>query len=331
MQITLMPNQPLIFPAKLTSLILQMDDAHTDASIIRVLATLAALPSLSRLGLQLSASEEKNSVKLSLLGACRSLTDLTVQTFYGGRPTHTCNQLDQIRSSLGHLHRFGVGGLTADELARLLHPPVTACWQDIGHVDAWVERPQAADRIGDLVLTLPTLTKVHISYPGDPPNVHFLAQLPQLTALNLNMYGSSIPADELVASLDVSLTCRFQSADWSALFAQLPLKKLKSGRGENLESLRCFAESPITESLEELTIEYLAAPASELVHLSALRRLRKLQLDFCQATRLDDVTLDSFFPPTPRIPTLTSMSHHGVRLRERQGPSFESMQQRQTQ
>ena len=105
-QLDLAPNEPLVLPAKLTSLNLQIGGEYTDAEINGVLTTVAALPSLSRLSLKLSAFFDECDIELSRLAACRSLTDLTLRTSNGGAPVLTNAQVDEIRSSLGHLHRF---------------------------------------------------------------------------------------------------------------------------------------------------------------------------------------------------------------------------------
>ena len=152
----------------------------------------------------------------------------------------------------------------------------------------------------------------------------------------------SVPNDALLASLarcnkltDLTLKCAFSSAHLSALFAKLTIKNLTI-RGGGIKTLQCFVAGPITQSLEELTLESLALPPSELHHLYGLRRLRTLHLDG-YSTRLDDTTLDSLSPPTSLLPALTEMrenwlSAYGDRnSRVRQGPSFEWMQQRLTQ
>ena len=97
-----------------------------------------------------------------------------------------------------------------------------------------------------------------------------------------------------------------------------------------LEMLRCFAEGPITQSLEELSLEQIDLPSSEIVHLYNLRRLRTLRLDGCFSPHL----AAEMSPPTPHLPALTSLVHGprwSRRYKEQQGPSFEWMQQRLTQ
>ena len=304
-------NKPLIWPAKLTSLELQLDRysartiEYTDAAINGMLTTLTALPSLSRLHLGLAVFADELSIDLSLLSACPS-----------------------------------------EVLPRLLQPPVTARWQDLGRVlgDA---------HTGELLLTLPTLTKLELALFEDTSRLDFLSQLPHLTALDLICYKSDlnigpvwhIPADALLASLllctglkELSLACGFNSAHHSALFDQLTLRKLTVRRGvAELQTLQCFAAGPITQSLEELSLRGFALPLTELAHLSGLRRLRTLHLAM-GSSRLPDATIDSLSPPTPLLPTLTELLHEGRDViphqwvcRKRQGPSFEWMQQRMTQ
>ena len=84
--LTLTSNEPLIFPAKLASLELRLDGKYTDAEINSVLTTVAALPSLSRLHLGLEAFDRKSSLDLSLLAACRSLSDLKLASWSGSAP-----------------------------------------------------------------------------------------------------------------------------------------------------------------------------------------------------------------------------------------------------
>ena len=334
--LTLTVNEQLTLPAKITSLILQLRDDYADAAIEAVLATVASLPSLSLLHLQLSAFEATCSVQLRLLAACRSLTDLTLETAFGSAPILSIAQLDQIRSSLGLLTRFFIGWKGSVLLACLLQSPVTAQWQDIGEVEGDAHT-------GELLLTLPGLTKLDLRYVEAAAHADFLQHLPRLTMLKLDCYRNErawdIPSDALLASLvrcagliELDLCCGFDSAHWSALFAKLTIKKLTIRYGE-LKSLQCFATGPITQSLEELTLCDLALPPSEISHLYGLRRLRTLKLYDCFAPPLDDASLACLFPPTPILPALTKLVHH-LRYGEcidRQGPSFEWMQQRLTQ
>ena len=221
------------------------------------------------------------------------------------------------------------------DLARFLKPPFTAQWQEIGQVigDA---------RIGELLLKLPTLTTLNLLFcrPGTA-HLDFLSQLPLLTALCLKCYF--IPADAIFSSLvlcscitDLNLLGGFKSVHWSALFAKLRIKKLTI-RQDTLETLRCFAEGPITQSLEELSLECLSLPPSEVSHLYALRRLRTLRLGGCFSARLADATVDSLIPPSPLLPVLTKLFYFWSPANgrwesvERRGPSFEWMQQRMTQ
>ena len=251
-------------------------------------------------------------------------------------------QVEQVRSSLGHLHRFSVGEMEPDMLARLLRPPVTARWRDIGRVVPDV-------RTGEMLLRLQSLTKLDLRYGVSAACVDVLPQLPLLTSLRLRCDDDWFArAENLLASLqlcscitDLSLECGFDSAHWSALFAKLTsIKKLTIHRGE-LKTLECFTSGPITESLQELTLDDLNLPPSELPHLYALRRLRALHLDNCFSLPLTDATVDSLTPPTSLLPALTKFGQVWCGSEddddaedddtERRGPSFEWMQQRLTQ
>ena len=204
------------------------------------------------------------------------------------------------------------------------------------------------ERIGPLLLRLPSLTKLHLLYREDAAQVDFLPQLPLLTELSLDCYNRHgecfIPADAVLASLvlcngitELTLTCGFNSAHLSVVFANLTkLKTLTISRGA-LETLQCFASGPITQSLEDLTIENLHLPPSEVSYLYALRRLHTLHLLRCFSSPLDEATIDSLFPPTPHLPALT-YAYLQWRLPERKletvvrpGPSFERSQQRLSQ
>ena len=323
---------------------LHLDDTSTDASIHSVLTALAALPSLSYLGLTIEAFSESNGVQLSLLAACPSLTDLKLECRRGFLKLND-TQMEQIRTSLGHPHRINIGSwMRSDELARLLKLPVTARWQDIGEVSA-------DERTGEMLLRLPTLTTLEFGYYRRCRDVEFLPQLSLLTALDLSCDRHDqwlLPADALLATLvrcialtELGVSCAFKSSHWSALFAKLPLKKLTICRGE-LESLQCFAAGPITQSLESLSLIDLNLPLNELAHLSALRRLRTMHIrgGFLPRLRLDDATIDSLSPPTLRLPALTEFEHTWEIAgatdddepeddgRVRRGPSFEWMQAR---
>ena len=341
-KLALRPNEPLILPAKLQSLQLQLDHTHTVPEINDVLTALVALPLLSRLCLRASAFEDESDVELSRLEACPSLSELAIANLRGSAPMLSGPQVKQIRSSLGHLQRINVGWMDSGLLARFLLPPVTARWRDIGFVEADV-------RTGELLLRLPSLTKLDLGLCSDDGGtcVDLLPQLLQLTSLKLdcNKDGAwAVSADALLASLarctglsELDLSCGFNSAHWSALFAKLTkITKLTIRRGD-LESLQCFAAGPITHSLEELTLSGTELPPSEFPHLYGLRRLRVLHLESCFSALMDDDTIQSFSPPTPRMPALTKWSHRGCTADdkrffvERQGPSFEWMQQRLTQ
>ena len=177
----------------------------------------------------------------------------------------------------------------------------------------------------------------------DPAHVGFLSQLPLLASLKLECSSGRawhIPADALLASLlrcsgptELSLTCGFKSAHWSALFAELTLKKLTIRAGE-LESLQCFAAGPITQSLEELTLREINVPPSEVRQLYSLRRLRTLHLYYCFSPRLDAAVVDVVSPPTSQLPALTKLVYQwqiSEDTQVRKGPSFEWMQARLTQ
>ena len=221
-------NEPLVMPAKLTLLHLQLHSEFKDAQINVVLATVAALPSLSRLHLKCSAFEHPNLVQLSILAACRSLSALTLETYPGSNPKLSDTQVDQIRSSFGHLSHFSLGPwMASDELARLLQPPVTARWQDIGFV--W-----GGERTAELLVTLKTITKLDLTYCHGPAPVEFLPQLPLLLSLYLDCEKYSggetwyLPADAMLASVmrctgltSLNLGCGLNSALWSALFGKL--------------------------------------------------------------------------------------------------------------
>ena len=339
--LTLTPNQPLIIPAQLRSLRLRIGGPYSDAVINGVLRTLAALPSLSRLHLQLSAFDDPTLVEMRILADCPSLTDLALEGVeVRAEPKLTHAQVDQIRSSLGHLSRFSAGRMQPNQLARFLQPPVTARWRDIGFV--YADEPTA-----ELLLRLPTLTKLDITYVRDTAHVDFLPQLSQLLSLTLEcdkhvlgLRAWYLPADALLASLlrctcltELALACGFNSTHWSALLGKLSIKQLTI-RGGDLDTLQCFATGPITQSLVELTIEFLKLPPSELPHLYGLRRLQTLRLDDCFSSRLDDALLDQLSPPAALLPALTELSHSRENadgqwvLIERRGASFEWMQSR---
>ena len=317
--LTLAPHAPLILPAKLRSLGLQLDGSFADSEVNDVLTTLAALPSLSVLCLYLSGFNHENKVELSLLAASRSLTDFTLTTMKGNPPVLSAAQISQIGLSLGHMQRFFAGWMDSDSLARLLQPPVTAQWQDIGHL-------RADERTGDLLLRLPTLSKLHLYYISDAADVDFLSQLPFLTDLGLHCrpMGNdeagqnpwSVPADAVLASLqlchgltELYLQCGFNSAHWSALLSKLTNLKRLTIRGGQLETLQCFATGPITQSLQQLTIRDLQLPPSEVSHLYALHRLRTLYLIYCFGSPLNAATLARISAPTRLLPALTELRH----------------------
>ena len=190
--LTLTPNEPLILPPKLQSLQLQHHGWCSDAAANGMLTALAALP-LSHLRLLLEDFERETAIDLSILAACRSLNHLELNTRHGGPLLLSDTQVDQIRSSLGHMRHFSLGPcVNSDELARFLKPPVTVHWQDIGFVIADA-------RTGHLLLRLPTLTKLNLKYRENAAHANFLAQLPGLTALELAatamtvLQGSSPP------------------------------------------------------------------------------------------------------------------------------------------
>ena len=285
---------------------------------------------------------------MSLLAACPSLADLELRAFSvyltlvtneQGPAKLSGTRLDQIRSLFGHLRRFSVGRMETDDLARLLQPPVTAQWQDIGRV-------KADARTGDLLLRLPTLTTVDLRYAQATAHVGFLPHLPHLNALTLDCYST----EALLASLQLctglthlDLNSGFHPAHWTALLDKLTkIKKLKLRGRKIKQTLECFATGPVTESLQELTLEHLDLPPSELSHLSALRRLRTLRLISCSFPRRRDATIDSLSPPTRLLPALTELfvqwrvadDEYGDvewEYRQRRGASYEWMQQRLTQ
>ena len=221
----------------------------------------------------------------------------------------------------------------SDMLARLLKSPCTARWKDIGR--AWADA-----RTGELLLRLPSITQLYLRYDLDTKRVDFLPQLQHLTVLRLRC--PCIPADALLDSLtrcdyltELNLNCGFTSAYWSALLAKLTrIQKLRICGGK-LDKLQCFASGPITESLEDLSISGGNLRPLEVSHLSSLRRLRSLRLVRCFSSPLKAAAVDSITPPSVLLPALTALSYHcqaddgGWVSLERQGPSYEWMQQRQ--
>ena len=342
----LAPQQPLVLPAQLQSLELELAGEYSDAVVDGVLTTVAALPSLARFHLQVLSSGQENSIQLRLLAACHSLTDFTCETFFRFSPMLSQSQAEQIRLNLGHLQRISFPGMGSDVLARLLQPPVTVRWRDIGQVSADA-------RTGELLLTLQTLTKLDLcyTYKQDISDVGFLRQFPLLTSLNLTCrpyYGTwNIPANVLLASLvcctqltELNLTCGFKSAHWSALFAKLTrIKKLtiRGGDRYQMDSLGCFEAGHITQSLQELTLKDLALPPSEVSHLYGLCRLQSLHLDRCFSPLLDDAGIASLTPPTALLPALTELclvlwnEWNECHVVDRRGASFGWMQQWRTQ
>ena len=160
-----------------------------------MLVTFASLPSLSPLCLALSLYADDDptdedddmgwaSVDFSILWGCRSLTELSYKYSNGGGPLIVSDtQAMQIRSSLGHLQRIDLGSMGSNMLARFLQPPLTARWQDIGRVCADA-------RSGELLLGLPSLTRLHMAC-SELTACDFLSQLPCLRSLGLYC---SIPA-----------------------------------------------------------------------------------------------------------------------------------------
>ena len=107
---------------------------------------------------------------------------------------------------------------------------------------------------------------------------------------------------------DLNLTCGFKSAHWSSVLANLRIKKL-TVCGGNLETLQCFAAGPIRQSLEELTLEHVSLPPSDITHLYGLQQLRSLRLVWCFSPRLPAATIASLCSPTPLLPALTELFH----------------------
>lgn len=98
----------------------------------------------------------------------------SLSSVYHDPPPLSDRRLEQINSSLGHLQRIDVCHLWGGNLARLLRTPVTARWQELGHIDV-------SDSTGELLLRLPSLTKLHLTVAPDSPHVQFLSKLPLLS------------------------------------------------------------------------------------------------------------------------------------------------------
>ena len=111
------------------------------------------------------------------------------------------------------------------------------------------------------------------------------------------------------------------------------MTKLTIRRGA-IDTLQCFAAETIAQSLQELILEDFALTPSEVSHLSALRRLHTLEINWSFFSRLHDASLDTLTPPTPLLPSLTKLLHSWrsedgkQHSRQWQGPSFEWIQQR---
>ena len=286
---------------------LQIGVNHTDAAINGLLTTLAALPSLTRLSLELSALEHEPSLDLKpRLLHC--LLHLDLDTFNGYPPTCIPAQVDQIRLTLGHLRRINAEYLSSDKLPRYLQPSANACWQDIGcvHADAGT---------GVLLIRLPSLIKLDLSYFrcrrfSGLPTLNFLSQLPLLAVLRLYTCKEGkgfTPTDDVLAALvhctgliDLTITCQFNSTQWSTLFAELTkLKKLTLYRGP--ETLQCFTAGPITQSLEELILPAGSAAVRDCPSV----RSPPSPDDQAFSPAMDSATIDRLSPPTSLFSSLT--------------------------
>lgn len=253
-------------------------------------------------------------------------------------------QVSQVRSYLGHLQRFSLDYyLDLARITRLLQPPVTMRWQDIG----WIF---ADAHTSDIIVTLPTLTKLDLWFHEHTPHADFLSQLPLLTTLKLDCRHSpmdmprrfAILAEPLLASLlpctglnELDLNCGFSSEQVGTLLATLTkLRRLKLY--VKLKTLQCLASGPATQSLEHLSLyQHTSLPHSELVHMYALQGLRSLSIDQVFES-VDEDTLDSLCPPTQLFPRLTQLfcQWHDDEWEwdsvDERGPSYEWMQQRLT-
>lgn len=231
--LTLTPGAPLILPSKLTSLELRLSGQHTAATVDGVLTTLAALGSLRQLVFRVNSAV---GVDFSVLAASSSLRDLTLQDRHANwRLELSDEQVKQIRTSLGHLQRISLADMTSDELTRFLEPPVTARWQDIGHVlasllpccgltDLYLHCAINTAQLGTLLAKLTQLKK--LTFLGQLESLQCFSSCPIMHTLEeLTLHGR-FPLSELVHLYTLrrlhSLTFRqaFESLD-SATFASL--------------------------------------------------------------------------------------------------------------
>jgi len=222
--------------------------------------------------------------------------------------------------ALGKLEKVSIfpPQLSAPQVCRLLAPPHSLRWKDFYGGESITET------------TIPLLAGLPLHSLDAKlalPHADFLAQMPQLTKLNLCCYGNARPDSErilqavgqcgqlrelrLEAGSGVTDLC-FSRTQLSACLAQLPqLESLGlTGIGE-LTTLAWLTEGRLPRTLVQLYLigRHRRLPLQEWRHVLQLRALFSLALHnfFDEPLSTEDQAL--LAPPSPLFPHLTYFYH----------------------
>jgi hypothetical protein len=221
--------------------------------------------------------------------------------------------------SLTELELFN-GYLPAQLLQRLAHQPHTLQWESVNL--NWTRLTTAH---GVALQSLSSLTSLR-PLVFNCTNLDFMRHLPLLAIMHvhveLNPALSQLSESVLISGLqschrltDLSLEAvPLTSAHLTEIFAHLSLlHTLLLSRLEELADFSCFSHGSITRSLNTLQIWGCNHPAlqmREMIHLSALSQLSRLEIRGSIVGPLDAPMSALFTPPSSHMPNLSKFDYH---------------------
>jgi len=318
---------PARFPAQLRSLRMWLlvdlsEDLEIGASYDAVLAAVAHLELLEELWILVGVSTEHwAAADCSLVALARlpRLRALALRFSGFDVPLLSDAHVAELRS-LKSLEVFKVDRLDTPLLSRLLAPPHTLRWQELGGL--WnLSEDDAALLVSQPLCTLDARLAM--------PHADFLLQLPQLQTLKFSSAGT-VPVDSgrilqavgsCAALRKLTLEDRagefgmhFTSAQLSGCVASLSnLRFLQLDGATELTTLSFLSAGNLSRTLTELYLYNFPRriPHNEFEHLLVLQELCALSLHNVFDLPLSAADLALLAPRTqsPLLPHLTNFSH----------------------
>jgi len=311
-------EESLVFPVRLKTLDVEVgraaggSDERLAAGFKAAVAAISELAQLEQLTVHLPYGAkfwiDCSLASLARMPSLRSLRLLKAFTLSDA-------QVAELRA-LGHLEEVWITSISAPLVCHLLEPPHTLRWQEFIGYDLITEQ------MAPLLSSLP-LRELDAELAAS--HVDFLAEMPQLTSLDLMLWGKSrLEPKRAMAALSHCVLLRelwlrildaadlpFTNAQLGACLAQMPhLEQFTLDDIGALTTLSCLTEGSLPRTLTSLNLSsgLCRVPLHEWRHLLQLGALRSLSVHNVFDSRLhaDDVALLTPPSQSPLLPHLTT-------------------------